>query len=75
MHPLLDNYRMITYPRCYPGHWPIDSQEITHNETPEQLRKRADELEAREKREKATENQKMIDKLKKEGFTVIDPRI
>ena len=39
-------------------------------ETPEQLRKRADEIEARIKREEAAENQRMIDKLRKQGYTV-----
>ena len=70
MHHTINNPHLIRYP----GHWPIDFQEITRNETPEQLRRRADELEAREKREKATENQKMVDNLKKQGFMVIDPR-
>ena len=39
-------------------------------ETPDQLRKRADELEASNERKKHDENKEMIEKLRKQGYTI-----
>ena len=64
--PVFNNNDWV-WPYYSPHHYyPVET------ETPEQLRRRADELERKERAEQA-EDRKMIEKLKNKGFVIIYP--